>query len=146
MDQKKKKTLALACTRASDPLRSDHTTHNGDHAMNNAPQNDPNFVPQNKVICWKGENGFDHFRSLYTPSAQAVAWDGAPVDVNAAIDNRHGAFSYVKVEITGRKQTRILNRRSYDQEGIRCRITFTSTGFDGVKFEDSAEAWIFDRK
>jgi hypothetical protein len=64
--------------------------------------------------------------------------------VNAAIGSRFGAFLYVKVEKTGRKDTPIFGRQAFDTpKGRRVKITFTEVSFDhGVRFSDSTTGWV----
>ena len=116
--------------------------------MQNA--NDIYFPRTEKKICWKDDTGCEHWRGLAIPADEAKKWDGVPDEVNFCAFNLFDAgrpMSYVKIEITGRKPTNVLNRGGYGaKQGTRAKLTFTYFDYDAGEhvYSDSVTAWIVD--
>ena len=111
--------------------------------------NDIYYPRTEKKICWKDDRGYYHWKGLAVPADEAKQWDSVPNDVNFCIfdlfdDSR--PMSYVKVKITGRKPTNVMNSRIHGEQGMRAKLTFTY--FDSAigehVYDDSVTAWIVD--
>lgn len=114
--------------------------------------NDIYFARTEKTICWKDELGYALWRGLAIPTDEAKQWDGVPNDVNFCLvrlfdEVYRPKMAYVKIEITGRKLTNVLGRRSYNEkQGMRAKITFTEFDFETGEhvYTDSVTAWVID--
>ena len=100
-----------------------------------ANHGDANFTATGKRIAWK-YGGRIEWSQLYDAAADAIRWDGAPVD-SQAVGSRFGCFGYVTVKITGRKLVTVPQTCG-DVEGMKAKVSFDV----GTEDECTLDAWI----
>ena len=101
-------------------------------------EQEKNFLPTNDRICfWLTEtrSQFDlRWANVFDVSDLARQWDGTTA--TKAIDSQMpGVFSYVSIDITGKKETAIPGT---DERGTRIRLTFDK----GTEDELTTSGWI----
>ncbi len=104
----------------------------------------PEFTPQGKRIMWRA-HGDQHWSRLYTPSADALRWDGVPWATDAigvrSLCPNDAAFAYVGLRITGRKVRLIPGTGGYDgAHGIKAKMTFAKN----TEYEATVDAWVVE--
>ena len=103
---------------------------------------DSEFAPQDRRVTWKDEvSGRELWAWLYTPSAEALSWDGVEGVTDAIGLENLGIFSYVELRATGRKLTAVHGSKSYDAaRGMKAKLTFVNSDDEN----STVDAWIVD--
>ena len=99
---------------------------------------DPNFPATAHAVCWRvfgaRNSAATEISRVYKPTREAAEWDLGRDFVTDLVyarlwakGNQRGDFSYVLIDITGRKASRVTG---YGFDGLRCRVTFNLNTID----------------
>jgi len=82
-----------------------------------------------EILFARPKGALDFPRALYTPSQEAIAWDGAEPTTNIAIASNkfEGCYCYAQIKVTGRK----LCTHRGGVVGLKCRVQFTGVDDTG---------------
>ena len=101
---------------------------------------DSEFTPMSARLAWYPTESKSVFTlqwsKLFTPSAAAKKWDGAPLSTTHCTRGENTkCYAYITMKVTGRQQTQIPGT---DTWGTRVRITFQA----GTEDKTIAAGWV----
>ena len=102
--------------------------------------NDANFVSAGMRLTWN-VNGERRWSQVYTPSREAIEWDGADASTNYAVGSVHGFFVYVTVESTKDDSLHYVPN-SGNEYGRKVKLTFNK----GTTDEHTCQAYFVKNK
>jgi hypothetical protein len=69
-------------------------------------------------------DGDRQWSKVYSPSRQAIEWDGAHADNNFAIGSVHGCFRYCEIKTNPKNDQQVYVPNSNNRYGRKATITF----------------------